>query len=328
MILSYQTIKALGEQGLLVTPMPPRTRIHGLSYGLGPGGYDIRVAEGFTMWPGRFKLASSVERFNMPDDVTGMVCDKSTWIRRGLSVHNTVIEPGWSGYLTLELKMVGFHWVEVQPGSPIAQVLFMRLDEPTQAPYKGKYQDQPAGPQKAILEHAWGEGSYPPARLELELEPLPPAPKPPTAWGGAQYDENQYPADATDYCTREAPHDGPCNGLPRQLDDGGYCYSLQFGCARTGKETPEARTIAEAIAQVPRATTDRLPLLNHCWHPYYQPNSIQCCWCALSWHPKETDRVALGGHGRWTIDGPTVPTTRPADGPCPERVRVAYGLEE
>lgn len=229
MILSYQTIKALGKQGLLVTPMEPRTRIHGLSYGLGPGGYDIRVAEGFTMWPGRFKLASSVEQFRMPDNVTGMVCDKSTWIRRGLSVHNTVIEPGWSGYLTLELKMVGWGWARVHAGSPIAQIVFSFLDNYTEAPYRGKYQGQPAGPQKAILEHAAPtvqeaidaaiarrrglSGSAEP-RHNMSITP------------GVSDEEWRL------VCTRFAGHRGPCNGLPRIIrglglgdDKRQYCFT-------------------------------------------------------------------------------------------------------
>ena len=33
----------------------------------------------------------------------GIVHDKSTWARRGLVVQNTVIEPGWHGYLTIEV---------------------------------------------------------------------------------------------------------------------------------------------------------------------------------------------------------------------------------
>ena len=39
----------------------------------------------------------------MPSDVLGQVCDKSTWARRGVAVQNTIIEPGWRGYLTVEL---------------------------------------------------------------------------------------------------------------------------------------------------------------------------------------------------------------------------------
>ena len=78
----------------------------------------------------------------------------TTWgeARLGLSVFNTVIEPGWRGYLTLELKNQGDRVLHIDCGDPIAQILFERLDVPTENPYSGKYQDQDAGPQPARFE--------------------------------------------------------------------------------------------------------------------------------------------------------------------------------
>jgi dCTP deaminase len=96
---------------------------------------------------GSFCLAASRERFIMPGDVLGVVHDKSTLARRGLSVFNTVIEPGWKGYLTLELIHHGPLRLTLMNGQPIAQVVFHLLDQPTDAPYAGKYQDQAAGAQ-------------------------------------------------------------------------------------------------------------------------------------------------------------------------------------
>lgn len=107
-ILSGQTIRRLG----ILRPFAERASNGGVTYGLGPSGYDLRVdlGEGFedddaecVIGPGRFQLAATLEHFTMPDDVVGVVHDKSTWARRGLCVQNTVIEPGWRGYLTLEL---------------------------------------------------------------------------------------------------------------------------------------------------------------------------------------------------------------------------------
>lgn len=148
MILSAQSIRTLRP----VTPFEDRGVIRGRSYGLSVAGYDIRVAEDIALWPGDFRLASSVERFTMPDDVLALVKDKSSWARLGLSVFNTVIEPGWEGWLTLELKNQGNKSLRIESGDPIAQILFERLDEPTEQPYSGKYQNQEAGPQVARFE--------------------------------------------------------------------------------------------------------------------------------------------------------------------------------
>lgn len=98
--------------------------------------------------PGEFVLASTIEKFNMPDGITAKVEDKSSWARRGISVFNTRIKPGWRGYLTLEIRNVSTEAVYINRGDRIAQVAFERMEAPT-AGYVGKYQDQPRGPQGA-----------------------------------------------------------------------------------------------------------------------------------------------------------------------------------
>lgn len=131
---------------------------NGVSHGLSLAGYDIRIAEdvffgehGVSVdgeWKtGRFTLASAVEEFDMPFDLVGVVHDKSSHARRGLAVYNTVIEPGWRGFLTLELVHHGLKPLHIKAGSGIAQVIFSQVTEP--AAYSGKYQDQARGPVEA-----------------------------------------------------------------------------------------------------------------------------------------------------------------------------------
>lgn len=140
----------------------------GTSFGLGEAGYDIRIKQEIWFYTedgqkyvdvgdgethcvttdGRFTLASAMDEFQMPDDLVGIVHDKSTWARRGLSVFNTVVEPGWKGFLTLELVYHGEGELLIPAGSGIAQVVFHRTSQP--AHYTGKYQDQADEPVKAI----------------------------------------------------------------------------------------------------------------------------------------------------------------------------------
>lgn len=135
----------------------------GTSFGLSEAGYDIRIKQEikFMKWEttktfftlvtepgdswatnndGRFALASAMEEFAMPDNLTGIVHDKSTWARRGLSVFNTVIEPGWKGFLTLELVYHGEGDLVIPAGAGIAQVIFH--ENKAKAAYSGKYQNQ------------------------------------------------------------------------------------------------------------------------------------------------------------------------------------------
>ena len=125
---------------------------NGMSFGSGSASYDIRLDQNTELKPHEFKLASSREYFSMPDDVVGIVHDKSSHARRGVSVFNTVIDPGWRGYLTLEMVNHSEVTVRLSAGDPIAQVILHSLDEPTEKPYEGKYQDQPRGPQIPLKE--------------------------------------------------------------------------------------------------------------------------------------------------------------------------------
>jgi dCTP deaminase len=148
MILSAQSIRRRG----IFTPFHERTKVFGLSFGLSSAGYDVRVAESMVLEPGEARLASTIEHFAMPNDLLGKVADKSTWARQFLAVQNTIIEPGWTGHLTLELSNHSGLAIRIEAGMPIAQIILQLLDEPTEQPYLGKYQAQPAGAQPAILE--------------------------------------------------------------------------------------------------------------------------------------------------------------------------------
>jgi len=149
------------EKAKIFAPFSPRMKHNGLSYGKSVSGYDIRIDQDLSIASKQFVLGSSMEYFNIPLDCVGMICDKSTHARRGLSLFNTIAEAGWRGYLTLELFNASDIIIELKVGDPIAQVIFLSLDAPTEQPYDGKYQDQSRGIQQAILE----QGSLPQVAL-------------------------------------------------------------------------------------------------------------------------------------------------------------------
>lgn len=164
--------KSLLELSPIENMIDRKERLHGVSYGLAEAGYDVCIKQairfcadegqmsvykkgmllGQERWcfekHGRFTIASTIERFTMPDSLVGVVHDKSSWARCGLSVFNTVIECGWSGWLTLELVYHGNDELIIPAGSGIAQVLFSRIENP--ASYAGgKYDNQEDRPVEA-----------------------------------------------------------------------------------------------------------------------------------------------------------------------------------
>lgn len=95
-----------------------------------------------------FVLGSSVEKFHMPHNILGVCVSKSTYARCGLIVNVTPLEPGWVGYLTLELHNTTTLPIRVYLREGIAQIMFHRGERPkvTYDARNGKYQNQPAHP--------------------------------------------------------------------------------------------------------------------------------------------------------------------------------------
>src|SRR3989442_8791692 len=105
--------------------------------------------EAFILHPGEFVLGSTLERVALPDDLVARLEGKSSLGRLGLLIHSTAgyVDPGWDGYLTLELSNVANLPITIYPGMKIGQISFFRLTSPAERPYgsKGrgsKYQGQ------------------------------------------------------------------------------------------------------------------------------------------------------------------------------------------
>jgi dCTP deaminase len=126
---------------------------------INPKRFDSRVLEDMSLMTGEdgpyfilpansLALAHSVECFAMPDDVVGVTTCKSTYIRSGVNIPITILEPGWKGVLTLEIANPTPCDVIVFPNEGIAQVLFFTTDSVPEVTYAtrkegpGKYQSQ------------------------------------------------------------------------------------------------------------------------------------------------------------------------------------------
>lgn len=114
---------------------------------------EIDEVKPFYLHPGEFALGVTLERICLPDYIVGRLDGKSSLGRLGLVVHSTAgfVDPGWQGYLTLELSNLSPLPITLYCGMKVSQISFMRLTSPARHPYgsKGlgsKYQgqDEPA----------------------------------------------------------------------------------------------------------------------------------------------------------------------------------------
>ncbi|MDQ0376575.1 dCTP deaminase [Amycolatopsis thermophila] len=113
---------------------------------------EPEVGEPFMLHPGEFVLASTFERFALPDDLAGRLEGKSSLGRLGLLTHSTAgfIDPGFTGTITLELSNVANLPIALWPGMKVGQLCLFRLESPAEHPYGSaeagsRYQGQ-AGP--------------------------------------------------------------------------------------------------------------------------------------------------------------------------------------
>jgi dCTP deaminase len=108
---------------------------------------EVKPDEAFILHPGEFVLGSTLERVAIPDDLVARLEGKSSLGRLGLLIHSTAgyVDPGWDGYLTLELSNVANRPITIYPGMKIGQISFFQLTTPADTPYGSagnKYQGQ------------------------------------------------------------------------------------------------------------------------------------------------------------------------------------------
>lgn len=143
MLLSDGTLKALlGKGDIAIVPEPEDVQFQPCSIDLRLG-MSFRPLEGpgvlsdrYLLRPGEFVLGSTAERVTVGSSFVGQVHGRSTWARRGLQVHAAgLIDPGFSGDITLELRNLGPIPLPLLAGRRICQITFERLDWPAARPY-------------------------------------------------------------------------------------------------------------------------------------------------------------------------------------------------
>lgn len=166
MLLSYLELKELVERGVIQNVDPGQINQSSIDIRLGkhlllespvPETISLRKRDplpmkefvmgssGYVFQPNEFMLAESIEKFNLPDNISGHFQLKSTSARSAID-HLLAgwMDAGWHGsVLTLELKNVSrYHSIHLLEGDWIGQVSFFRHTEvPPEHSYaqRGRY---------------------------------------------------------------------------------------------------------------------------------------------------------------------------------------------
>ena len=94
-------------------------------------------------------LCGTLEVFNIPRDIFGLLIIKSTWARCASLTNAAWLEPEWNGHLTLEFfNSSPYHFQKIYVGQGLVQISFFRTNNQCQYSYndrkggQGKYQGQ------------------------------------------------------------------------------------------------------------------------------------------------------------------------------------------
>ncbi len=99
--------------------------------------------EGFVIEPKQFILATTREYIKLPDYLTAFVEGRSSLGRLGLFIENAGwVDAGFEGNITLEFYNANSRPLKIYPGMRICQLVFAKMEEPAENPYRGKYQGQ------------------------------------------------------------------------------------------------------------------------------------------------------------------------------------------
>lgn len=89
--------------------------------------------------PGDFYLVKTIEKINLPLDLSAVILPRTTTFRSGLFLRTGPIQPGYSGELTFGLKNEGPITVEIEMGARFVHVIFHEI-KGEGAKYRGQWQ--------------------------------------------------------------------------------------------------------------------------------------------------------------------------------------------
>ncbi len=109
-----------------------------------PAGEEIsgvadETEDSFVFEPGKYYLIKTMEKVNLPTNVSGIIFPRTTMFRSGLGLFNGVVQPGYKGELTFGVCNLGKSNIKISFGARVVHITFHEvLGEGNQ--YRGQWQ--------------------------------------------------------------------------------------------------------------------------------------------------------------------------------------------
>jgi deoxycytidine triphosphate deaminase len=115
--------------------------------------FDLAEGQSFTIKPGETVMGRVYERLQVPSNCAGKIEGRSSFARLGLAIHCTgdFINPGWHGFMPLQLSNFGPYPLRLAPYFSICQLMLVRLGSEPERSYGdaelgSKYINDEGGP--------------------------------------------------------------------------------------------------------------------------------------------------------------------------------------
>jgi len=93
----------------------------------------------FVFEPGKYYLIKTMEKVNLPTNLSGVIFPRTTLFRSGLALFNGVVQPGYCGELTFGISNLGESKIKVSFGARVVHITFQEvLGEGNK--YRGQWQ--------------------------------------------------------------------------------------------------------------------------------------------------------------------------------------------
>lgn len=101
--------------------------------------YNPKKKQTIKIKPGDFFLVKTIEKINLPIDLSAVILPRTTTFRSGIFLRTGPIQPGYSGELTFGLKNEGPITVEIEMGSRFVHLIFHEI-KGEGSKYRGQWQ--------------------------------------------------------------------------------------------------------------------------------------------------------------------------------------------
>lgn len=101
--------------------------------------YLQNLQKSFTIKPGDFYLVKTIEKINLPLNLSAVIIPRTTTFRSGIFIRTGPVQPGYQGELTFGLKNEGPIPVAIELGARFVHILFHEI-KGGGSQYRGQWQ--------------------------------------------------------------------------------------------------------------------------------------------------------------------------------------------